>query len=98
MINAIGDVAMQQTVRTNYSNENQEQAVIAKKTEQIKEKRPVEKADKSSNSELNQRHDEHETARNIVEDGGKIIVEKYDEDGRLIRKTPPGYLPFGEMA
>ena len=97
MINAIGDVAMQQTVRTNYSNENQEQAVIAKKSEQIKEKRPVEKANKSSNSELNQRNDEHTPARNTIEDG-KIIVEKYDEDGRLIRKTPPGYLPFGEMA
>ena len=97
MINAIGDVAMQQTVRTNYSNENQEQAVIAKKTEQIKEKRPVEKAKESSNSELNQRDDGHTTAKNIIEDG-KIIVEKYDKDGRLIRKIPPGYLPFGEMA
>lgn len=97
MINAIGDVAMQHTVRTNYGHENQEQAIIAKKTEQIKEKRPVEKADKSSNSELNQRSDEYTTARNVVEDG-KIIVEKYDEDGRLIRKIPPGYLPFGEMA
>ena len=97
MINAIGDVAMQQTIRTNYSNENQEQAVIAKKTEQIKEKRPVEKVDKSSNSELNQRDYEYTTSRNVIEDG-KIIVEKYDEDGRLIRKIPPGYLPFGEMA
>ena len=97
MINAIGDVAMQQTVRTNYSNENQEQAVIAKKTEQVKEKRPVEKANESSNSELNQRDDEQTTAKNIIEDG-KIIVEKYDKDGRLIRKIPPGYLPFGEMA
>ncbi len=97
MINAIGDVAMQQTVRTNYSNENQEQAVIAKKSEQVKEKRPVEKANESSNSELNQRDDEQTTAKNIIEDG-KIIVEKYDKDGRLIRKIPPGYLPFGEMA
>ncbi len=97
MINAIGDVAMQQTVRTNYSNENQEQAVIAKKTEQIKDKRPVEKANESSNSELNQRDDGQTTAKNIIEDG-KIIVEKYDKDGRLIRKIPPGYLPFGEIA
>ena len=97
MINAIGDVAMQHTIRTNYSNEIQGQARIAKRTKQIKEKRPVEKADKSSNSELNQRNDEHTKARNIVEDG-KIIVEKYDQDGRLIREIPPGYLPFGEMA
>jgi nitrogen fixation protein FixH len=97
MINAIGDAAMQQTVRVNYSNESQEQAVIAKKTEQIKEKRPVEKSDKSSDSELNQRQDENITAKNTFEDG-RIVVEKYDEDGKLVRKIPPGYLPFGEMA
>jgi nitrogen fixation protein FixH len=97
MINAIGDAAMQQTVRVNYSNESHEQAVIAKKTEQIKEKRPVEKSDKSSDSELNQRQDENITAKNTFEDG-RIVVEKYDEDGKLVRKIPPGYLPFGEMA
>jgi hypothetical protein len=97
MINAIGDVAMQQTVRVNHSNENHEQAAIVKRAEEIKEKRPIEKTDKSANSELNQRKDENTTARNIVEDG-KIVVEKYDEDGRLVRKIPPGYLPFGEMA
>jgi len=97
MINAIGDAAMQQTVRVNYSNESHEQAVIAKKTEQIKEKRPVEKSDKSSDSELNQRQDENITAKNTFEDG-RIVVEKYDEDGKLVRKIPPGHLPFGEMA
>jgi hypothetical protein len=34
--------------------------------------------------------------RNQFEDG-VLIVEKYDEDGRLVKKVPPGYLPFGEM-
>ena len=97
MINAIGDVAMQQTIRANYNSENQDQAVIIKKNEQAKEKRPVEKSDNSAKSDLNLRRDEYTTAKNIVEDG-RIIVEKYDEDGKLIRKIPPGYLPFGEMA
>ena len=97
MINAIGDVAMQQTVRVNHSNENHEQAAIAKKTEAIKEKRPVEKSDKSSNSELSRHKDENTTAKNTFEDG-RIVVEKYDEDGKLVRKIPPEYLPFGEMA
>jgi hypothetical protein len=27
---------------------------------------------------------------------GKLIVEKYDEDGNLVKKNPPGYLPIGE--
>jgi len=97
MINAIGDVAMQQTIRVNYNSANHDQAVIVKKNEQVREKRPVEKAEDSSNPKLNLRRDENSTAKNIVEDG-QIIVEKYDEDGKLIRKTPPGYLPLGEMA
>jgi hypothetical protein len=29
---------------------------------------------------------------------GQIIVEVYDEDGRLVRKNPPGYLPLDEVA
>ena len=97
MINAIGDVAMQQTIRVNYNSANHDQAVIVKKNEQVREKRPVEKAEDSSNPKLNLRKDENSTAKNIVEDG-QIIVEKYDEDGKLIRKIPPGYLPLGEMA
>jgi hypothetical protein len=97
MINAIGDAAMQQTIRANYNSENHDQAVIVKKNEQVREKRPVEKADKSLKSQLNLRNDENTTAKNIVEDG-RIIVEKYDEDGKLVRKIPPGYLPFGEIA
>ena len=31
-------------------------------------------------------------------DGGKIIIEKYDEAGKLVKVTPPGYLPFGKIA
>jgi hypothetical protein len=33
--------------------------------------------------------------RNSIENG-KLVVEKYDEDGNLVKKTPPGYLPIGE--
>jgi hypothetical protein len=34
-------------------------------------------------------------SRNSFVDG-KLVVEKYDEDGNLVSKTPPGYLPIGE--
>jgi len=44
--------------------------------------------------ESNQR-DEQTTTRNFIENG-TLIVEQYDRHGRLIRKTPPGYLPLGE--
>ena len=97
MIEAIGDAAMQHTIRANYNSENQEQAVVTKKNDRVREKRPVEKSENSLKSKMNLRDEENTTAKNILEDG-EIIVEKYDEDGRLIRKIPPGYLPFGEMA
>lgn len=35
------------------------------------------------------------TTKNVIENG-KVIVEQYDKHGRLICKTPPGYLPPGE--
>ena len=38
---------------------------------------------------------EETTTRNVIENG-KLIVEQYDRHGRLIRKTPPGFLPPGE--
>jgi hypothetical protein len=97
MINAIGDAAMQHTIRANYNSENQEQAVVIKKNDRLREKRPIEKSESSSKSQMNLRDEENTTAKNIIEEG-QVIVEKYDEEGRLIRKIPPGYLPFGEMA
>ena len=38
---------------------------------------------------------EQTTNKNVIENGS-VIVEQYDRHGRLIRKTPPGYLPPGE--
>ena len=35
------------------------------------------------------------TTRNVIENG-TLIVEQYDRHGKLIRKTPPGFLPPGE--
>ena len=35
------------------------------------------------------------TTKNVIENG-KVILEQYDRHGRLICKTPPGYLPPGE--
>ena len=97
MIDAIGDAAMQHTIRANYNSENQEQAVVIKKNDRLREKRPVEKSENSLKSQMNLRDEQDTKAKNIVENG-EIIVEKYDKEGRLIRKIPPGYVPFGEMA
>ena len=67
------------------------------KTDKVRKERPVEKGNEGQKPEMNlQSQGNLETRNNIVD--GKLVVEKYDEDGKLIRKIPPGYLPFGEMA
>lgn len=97
MIHALGDAAMQQTVRANYDSEMHDKDLVIQKTDQMREKRPVEKTEDSARQELDLKQEENTQRKNIVEDG-KIVVEQYDKNGKLIRITPPGYIPFGERA
>ena len=97
MINAIGEATMQQFVRTSYNAEMFAKDQEVQKTNKIKEPRPVEESDDSQKSEMDLRSRDNMKTRNSLEDG-QLIVEQYDEDGKLVKKTPPGYLPFGETA
>jgi hypothetical protein len=96
MINAIGEATVHQIVRANYYHGIFEKDLVAQKTDRVRRQRPVEQSDDSRKSEMNLQFQENTKTKNSLEDGN-LIVEKYDEDGRLIRKIPPGYVPFGEM-
>jgi hypothetical protein len=96
MINAVGEANMQQTIRANYYSQAYQKDMLAEKTNQHRKLRPVEKAEPGSESEMNQQYFDT-TTKNNLEDG-QLVVEKYDKNGKLIKKTPPGYLPFGDMA
>ena len=98
MLPAIGEAAMQQTVRANYDSEMHDQDLAIKKSTQILEKRPVEKTEDSSRSEMNLKQDEETTRKNKMEDNGEIVVEEYNENGEIVRVTPPGYILSNEMA
>jgi hypothetical protein len=95
MINAIGEATIQQFVRTSYNAETFDKDLEVRKTDKVKERRPVEEGDDGQKPELNLQSQANMKSRNSFVDG-KLIVEKYDEDGRLVKKTPPGYLPIGE--
>ena len=60
---------------------------------------PINKVfDKNSENEKSGKSDqrvEQTTTKNVIENG-TLIVEQYDRHGKLIRKTPPGYLSPGE--
>jgi hypothetical protein len=98
MLHAIGEAAMQHTVRANYDSEMYDQQIAVKKSNQVKGKRPVEKTDDSSKPEMNLKKEEETTRKNKMEDNGEIIVEEYNKNGEIVRKTPPGYVLGSEMA
>ena len=97
MINAIGEATMQQFVRSNYNSETYDKDLEAQKADKVKEHRPVEKSDDGHKPEMNFKSEEELKTRNNLKDG-QLFVERYDDDGRLVSVTPPGYLPPGEMA
>lgn len=98
MLYAIGEAALQYTVRANYDSEMHDQDIAVKKSDQIRKQRPVEKTDDGPRPEMNLEKEEHTRRKNNVEDNGQIVVEEYNENGEIVRKTPPGYVLSNEMA
>lgn len=96
MINAIGEATIQQFVRTSYNVETSDKYLAVQKTDKIRKQRPVERAYDGQKPEMNLQNQANMKTRNSIENG-ELVVEKYDEDGNLVKKTPPGYLPIGEM-
>ena len=97
MINAIGEATMQQIVRSSHNSETYDKDLEAQKTEKVKEHRPVEKSDDGQKPEMDLKSEQEMKTRNNLEDG-QITVESYDESGRLVKLSPPGYLPPGQTA
>ena len=97
MINAIGEATIQQSIRTNHHIPENERELSQVNDEQVREQRPVEEIGEGSNTEMSNEQFEQTTFRHKIEDG-EIIVERYDKDGNLVKTTPPGFLPFGEIA
>jgi hypothetical protein len=95
MINAIGEATIQQFVRTSYNAVAFDKDLAVQKTDKVKKQRPVEKGDDGQKPEMNLQSKANMKSRNSFVDG-KLVVEKYDEDGNLVKRTPPGYLPIGE--
>ncbi len=95
MINAIGEATIQQFVRTSYNVETSDKDLAVQKTDKIRKQRPVEKGDDGQKAEMNLQSQGNMKSRNSFVNG-KLVVEKYDEDGNLVKRTPPGYLPIGE--
>jgi len=97
MIGVVGDAAVQQMPRTGIYASGMENDSITQKAERAQGARPVEKSNEGAKAKPQGSGGDAERNRTLVEDG-KVVIERYDEDGKLIKRTPPGYLPFGEIA
>ena len=97
MINAIGEATMQQIVRSNYNSETYDKDLEAQKADKVKKHRPVEKSDDGHKPGMDLKSEQEMETRNSLEDG-KITVKSYDDSGRLVKLSPPGYLPPGQTA
>ena len=97
MINAIGEATLQQFVRTSYNSETFGKDLDIKKKDKIKKQRPVEGSEDGQKSEMSLQSQDN-TATSNSHEASQVVIEKYDEKGKLIKKSPPGYLPFGERA
>ena len=97
MINAIGEATMQQIVRSNYNSETYDKDLEAQKADKVKEHRPVVESKDGHKPEMDLKSEQEMQTRLNLEDG-QITVESYDDSGRLIKVSPPGYLPPGKTA
>ncbi|MCU0590071.1 MAG: hypothetical protein MUC57_01180 [Desulfobacterales bacterium] len=97
MLDIVGETVAQQMARVILPAGGAEKDAGTQKVEAVREVRSVEETNQSENARSDAGTGGNTTTRNRLEEG-KVIVEKYDEDGRLVRRTPPGFLPFGEIA
>ena len=99
MINTIGEFTAQQPIRANQESAVGNQTAMLQKSVKTSIARPVDKTNNSRRSDMH--HNEEEkaetTTRHRVEDG-QVVLEKYNRQGELVDKVPPGYVPFGEIA
>ena len=97
MISAIGEAGLQQAVRPQYNTVAQTEETHTRENDQMRQERPVEKTEDSQhpNMDMDQNGQGETTSQNRIEEG-KVLVEQYDEKGRKVRVTPPGYLPLSE--
>jgi hypothetical protein len=81
--------------QANYSNVIRTQVQIVQENERIRERRPVENAEASPEPKL--KGQEETRTKTTIEEKNVIVVERYNEEGKLVNRTPPGYVPLSEV-
>ncbi len=93
MIGAVSDFNQQYNLKINHFYDLRDQIRIADELNQTGEKKKIESTNHSMQSDFKFQSKDNTTTKNVFEEG-KLLVERYDKNGKLIRITPPGYIPF----
>jgi len=95
MLNAIGETSMQAAYCAATHSSVQSKEVLESRPGQearlVKTIGPVNSVQPEPGAE--------EGTRNRTKlDHGNVVIETYTESGKLVKITPPGFLPFGKIA
>jgi hypothetical protein len=97
MIGGINSSNQQYNLKINSFVDLRDQTNMANKLKQNAKKRKIEETNHSEQSDYKFQPNYDTTTKNVFEEG-KLLVESYDENGKLIRITPLGYIPFDHHA
>lgn len=80
--------------QSNLNNIIKEQVDFVQKDDKTREMRPVENAEDSPEPKMDL---PGETTTKTTIEENNIIVERYNKEGKLVNKVPPGFVPLSEM-
>jgi hypothetical protein len=100
MLDSIGQTSIQTLGRPENTVVAQEKQALIEKETQIKANRPVEAAKEGAEAKKKANAEEEATKKHSAHtfEDGRIIYEKYDNNGDLIFRQPPAKKPVDEMA
>ena len=93
MLEVVGEAAGQERLQVGIYNSAMDRGIDRSAGKRL----PEEGSQKFGNSKPEGAADERTRNRTKLE-GGYVTIETYSEDGRLLKISPPGYLPISEIA
>jgi hypothetical protein len=99
MLDSVGQTSIQTLGRTENIVIAQEKKAFIDKESQVKQNRPIEAAQESVEAKKKAAAEEEANKKNSAHtfEDGRIIYEKYDNNGDLIFRQPPAKKPVDEM-
>lgn len=78
----------------NHNHVIKAQVHFVQENDKMRKRRPVEASEGSPEPKLKGQGETR--TKTIIDENKTIVVERYNEEGELVNKTPPGYVPLSE--